>query len=150
MKPEYRIFVAHAKDVEDLDALRARVQSLADAMIGEIRTVRVVLGFEDWMANFSTCGSWDSWAQQVGAGRLYGAPEPRYHAIVATDTHVGRATEQIVRAALAVGTRVLRVDAAGLHRIARIDALTQDYRTSGRLIDADTEPDARVDADARG
>lgn len=141
MKPEYRLFVAHAKDVEDLDALRARVQSLAEELIGAVRTVRVVLGFEDWQANFSTCGSWDSWAQQVGAGRLYGSPEPRYHAIVVPDAMVGRATEQIVRAALAVGTRVLRVDAGGLHKVARLEALTQDYRTSARLIDADTASD---------
>jgi hypothetical protein len=143
MKPEYRLFVAHAKDVEDLEALRARVYGLADEVIGDQRTIRVVMGFEDWQTNFSTCGSWDSWAQQVGAGRLYGSPEPRYHAIVVPDEVVGRATEQVVRAALAVGTRVLRLDAAGFHRVARIDSLTQDYRTSGRLIDAGTAGDGQ-------
>lgn len=112
MGPLFRVFFAHRRDATDWPLGRVAVERIFRAAIGDARTVEVRAGYEDWHERFKFCGSWDAWAIDVGAGTTYGTQEPRYHAIVVPDRDgLGRATEQIVRVALAKHKPVFWYDA---------------------------------------
>ena len=106
-----RIFLASAKD-EAPDKVAEWKQEVEALVPG----VTVVDGLTDWQENFSRCGGWNGWADDVATGRdLYG--RPRYDAILCPRESVGKATMQIVEAALRVGKPVLLGGAQGVQRV---------------------------------
>lgn len=106
-----RIFLASAKD-ESADKVAEWKAEVEAAIPG----VTVVDGLTDWNENFSRCGGWNGWADDVATGRdLYG--RPRYDAILCPRESVGKATMQIVQAALRCGKPVLLGGAHGAQRV---------------------------------
>ena len=96
-----RIFLATAKD-ESPDKVAEWKAELTTLIPG----VDVVDGLTDWHANFSRCGGWNGWAEDVATGRDING-RPRYDAILCPRESVGKATAQIVDAALSAGKPVL-------------------------------------------
>jgi hypothetical protein len=107
--PELRVFVAHRKDdALDLGALKAEIQQALDAEAKGRRTVKVTLGREDYLARSSSLGSWAAWIRDVATGLDYVTREPRFHAYVVPDERIGKATAEIIGAALNLRKPVLR------------------------------------------
>jgi hypothetical protein len=100
-----RIFLASAKD-ESADKVAEWKQEIEAQVPG----VTVVDGLSDWNENFARCGGWNGWAEDVATGRDLNG-RPRYDAILCPRESVGKATMQIVEAALRVGKPVLLGDA---------------------------------------
>jgi len=96
-----RIFIAHAKG-EDPDAVDELVRDAHEASPG----AEVVKASEEWKRTFASAGGWAPWAQQVGSGRDVNG-QPTYDVYVCPREYVGKATAQIVEAALAVGRKVI-------------------------------------------
>ena len=96
-----RILIAHAKG-EDETTVEGLVQDAKEAVPG----AEVITASDEWKRTFASAGGWGPWAQQVGAGRdLNGAPT--YDVYICPREYVGKATAQIVEAALAAGRRVI-------------------------------------------
>ena len=101
--PAYRIFLASPKateaEVVDRDAEFVLAKFMDASPVADLQFT-VVKSADDFRENFSRCGGWTEWAQDVGAGVDYMFRTPRFNAIVVTTEHVGRATADIVRSAL--------------------------------------------------
>jgi hypothetical protein len=88
------VFLATAKGDDP-----ARVEGLKAELATQLPDATIVDGATDWRENFSRCGGWPGWVQDVAQGRTLGG-RPRFDAIVCPQTAVGRATYQIVQRAL--------------------------------------------------
>ena len=116
-----RIFLATAKD-ESPDKVAEWKAELTTLIPG----VDVVDGLTDWQQNFSRCGGWNGWAEDVATGRDING-RPRYDAILCPRESVGKATAGIVEAALRAHKPVLLGGAIGVRRVV---AVVQDDPTS--------------------
>jgi hypothetical protein len=130
----YRVFLAHPKALsdEEIDALRDQTRAQLSAVLTD-RTVVVTPGRDEHAATFRRAGTWDAWARDVACGIEYGTGEVRYHAfVVAPDPGVGRATEGIIRHALAAGKPILLLAARGFTRVRALETPTHggDYYVS--------------------
>lgn len=130
----YRVFLAHPKALsdEEIDALRDQTHAQLSAVLTD-RTVVVTPGRDEHAATFRRAGTWDAWARDVARGVEYGTGEARYHAfVVAPDPGVGRATEGIIRHALAAGKPILLLAARGFTRVRALETPTHggDYYVS--------------------
>lgn len=132
----YRIFLASPKEsnpevVEKYYALT--LTKFKTALKHD--DVEVVKAEDDFHANFSRCGGWDSWCNDVGRGVDYIYRTPRYNAIVCISQQVGKATATIVKAALEANRMVVTVVAdESYQRVIGIDELDKnDYRAGWLL-----------------
>lgn len=106
-----RLFLAAAKD-ESPD----KVAEWKAEIAAQVPGATIVDGLTDWTENFARCGGWNGWAEDVAGGRdLYG--RPRYDAIICPRESVGKATMQIVEAALRNGKPVLLAGVSGVRRV---------------------------------
>lgn len=98
-----RYFLAHPKDWSD-DVIDAAVRDLKTALEAGGKTdVEVVAGRDDFKARIRAAGSWKQWAESVTERQMGG---PRYGAVIVVGLGVGRATAQIITAALRRGNQV--------------------------------------------
>jgi hypothetical protein len=119
----YRVFLAHPKALGDteIDALRDQTHAHLSAVLTD-RTVIVTPGRDEHAATFRRAGTWDAWARDVARGVEYGTGEARYHAfVVAPSADIGRATEGIIRHALAAGKPVLLLAARGFTQVRALE-----------------------------
>ena len=127
----YRVFLATPKDCGSEVVEKYHALTLAKFK-GALKhdDVLVVNAEDDFHANFSRCGGWDSWCNDVGRGVDYLYRTPRYNAIVCITQQVGKATASIVRAALEANRMVVSVCADDTYqRVVAIDELDKnDYR----------------------
>ena len=103
-----RFFYAHpASDPPDiLHSDRERLSELLTKRGAE--SVRITLGRKDFETNFK--GDWGAWAQSI-VSRVHSVTrKPRYGAIIIPGERCGRATAQVVRAALEAGRPVFLWD----------------------------------------
>jgi hypothetical protein len=127
-----RIFLAAAKD-ESPDKVTEWKQEIA----AQAPDALVVDGLTDWNENFSRCGGWNGWAEDVAQGRDING-RPRYDVIVCPRRCVGRATMQIVEIALRNGKPVLLADTGGVQRV--IGVVLEDptsWKAGWELVTAD-------------
>lgn len=113
-RPPFRIFYAHPASADPILATHradaARLEIVAAYKLPD-RAHTVTLGFDDWNKRFfiQARGDYGRWAKLIGQGRGSDS-SPLYHAIVVpgqAGLWVGRATFQIVEAAVAGGREVL-------------------------------------------
>jgi hypothetical protein len=106
-----RIFLATAKG-DSPDKIAEWTQELVAALPG----VTVTDGLADWEANFSRCGGWNGWAQDVAQGRDINGRH-RYDGIVCPYLCVGKATAQIIELALQAGKPVIASTGSQARRV---------------------------------
>jgi len=127
----YRIFLATPKDCGEEVVAKYHALTL-DKFKAALKhdDVEVVKAEDDFHANFSRCGGWDSWCSDVGRGVDYLYRTPRYNAIVCIHQQVGKATASIVRSALEVNRMVVCVlPDDSYQRVMAVDELDkQDYK----------------------
>jgi len=128
-----RVFVAAPRDeslaVADVEAIRAALV----AVLGTEHAVEAVAAVDEWNGNFTRCGGWNEWKRDVGAGYVYGTTEPRYRIIVVTTIRVGRATRDIVDAALGAEKPVLYWDGSQLCRVVGTTWDTESWKDGARV-----------------
>ena len=133
-----RVFLADAKgtDVAVVDARVEKVRQLLVDVLGDAATVEVTPGYRDYALHWHKAGSWEAWGLDVAVGTVYSTNEPRYHVFIVPSIIVGRATHQIIAAALAAQKVVLHLDlnALTLARVRGIETYTADWRNQGRLL----------------
>lgn len=110
MKTPYRVFVAHAKSMEDavIETTCAAVKRLLAEKNPELE-IEVTSARDDYTARALTCGGWDRWCESIGDIIDLFSREPRFHAVViprATQdcdrtVAIGRATAAICKAVAA-------------------------------------------------
>lgn len=126
------VFLAHALDAAGVDKLAGDLRAcLHHAMPG----TPVTVARTDFQKRYTECGcSWRKWAESVTALSSQGG---RRHSIVVVpadyEESIGRATADIVRAALAVGVQVLVWD--GQPEFVR----GQSFRAVGKLREWDPD-----------
>jgi len=120
-----RIFLAAAKgDSPDKVAeWKAEIEAQAPG-------AEVVDGLADWRENFGRCGGWPGWVQDVARGRDLNG-RPRFDAVVCPRESVGKATAQIVEAALQERKPVLLVNAGGVRRVTGVMQVDSDAWKAG-------------------
>lgn len=119
----YRLFLAHPKNLsdEEIDALRDSVRGAVAYALPD-RDVEVTTGRDDYATTFRRCGTWTAWAKNVATGVEYGTGLPRYHAIVvAPVSAVGKATGEILRAAMSAHKPVFLFQGETLSRVQRLE-----------------------------
>jgi hypothetical protein len=127
-----RIFLASAKD-ESPDKVAEWKAEIAAQAPG----VEVVDGLTDWRDNFSRCGGWNGWAEDVAQGRDING-RPRYDAIICPRESVGRATMQIVDIALRNNKPVLLAGNTGVRRvIGVVQSDPTSWKAGWELVTAD-------------
>jgi len=127
-----RLFLASAKD-ESPDKVSEWKQEIAAQVPG----AEVVDGLTDWNVNFSRCGGWNGWAEDVAQGRDING-RPRYDAIICPRVCVGKATMQIVEIALRNGKPVLLADTGGVQRvIGVVQSDPTSWKAGWELVTAD-------------
>jgi len=96
-----RIFLAHAKDA-DAQAFLAMAQRWAAA--GEkspITAMEFTLARDEYERAFATGEfSWADWIRKVSIGKRYADGQPNYHVLLVDRIALGRATYQMIEAAL--------------------------------------------------
>lgn len=107
-----KIFYAHGKQDAERQ-INADVQALTAQLRTRAPDVEVCAGRDDFIRYFSAYGSWTAWAASIPR---------RYDAIVCRDATVGRATAQMVDAALRNRVRVALWTDQGFHRVTAIRA----------------------------
>jgi hypothetical protein len=120
-----RIFLAAAKgdSPDKVAAWKAEIEVQAPG-------VAIVDGLTDWGENFSRCGGWSGWVQDVARGRDLNG-RPRFDAVVCPRASVGKATAQIVEAALQERKPVLLVNAGGVRRVTGVVQTDSDSWKAG-------------------
>jgi hypothetical protein len=95
-----RIFLAHAKNdtEESISEWKAEIEKMFRA--ADILDAKVVLGREDYTMHAASAGSFDGWARDVGTRKDLSTGGFYYAAFVCPQTHVGKATAQIILFAL--------------------------------------------------
>lgn len=109
----HKVFLAHPKDCADRETHRLK---LNEYLNGKMPDVQVVLGSEDFEANFARYGGWEGWAASVATGMEYEGSllVPRFTAIVVCpDLTLGKATADIVRLATSAGKPTYYFDGVG-------------------------------------
>lgn len=104
-----RIFFAHPKSMEDSDIdwwSRQIVQMLTDGT----ETIEVTPGRDDFQRYAMGAGSFTSWAREVAARKDMGTGKLYYDAFVTVNAYIGRATADILRVALNLGTPVIYLE----------------------------------------
>lgn len=106
-----RIFLATAKgDSTD------KIDNWKRELLAELPDAIIVDGYTDYQANFSRCGGWSEWARDVAQGRDING-QARYDLFVCPYGLVGRATAQILEAAMQSGKPVVLASADGAQRV---------------------------------
>ena len=106
-----RIFLATAKgDSPD------KIDGWKRELLAELPGVTIVDGYTDWQDNFSRCGGWNEWARDVAQGRDING-QARYDLFVCPYACVGKATAQILEAAMQSGKPVVLASADGAKRV---------------------------------
>jgi hypothetical protein len=95
-----RIFLAHAKN--DSDESISGWKNAVEKMFrdADILDVQVILGRDDYMKFAASAGSFDGWSRDVGTRKDLSTGKFYYSAFVCPQTHIGKATAQIVLFAL--------------------------------------------------
>jgi hypothetical protein len=104
-----RFFYAHPSSdppsiiLEDRERLRTLLTER-----GAGSSIRITLGRKDFESNFR--GDWAAWTQSIVSRTHSVTRKPRYEAIVVPGKRCGRATAQVVKAALEAGRPVFLWD----------------------------------------
>lgn len=124
-----RILIAHAKG-EDANIVEGLVRDAQEAVPG----AEVIKASDEWKRTFSSAGGWGPWTRQVGAGRdLNGSPT--YDVYICPREYVGKATAQIVEAALSAGRRVIFGSGGDFSRVTSIiEEDSQSWVAGWRLV----------------
>lgn len=112
-----RVFLAHPKGRDPTPEEQAKLRALfakfgAPNAMDPTRLV-FVSGSTDYQQNFARCGGWEGWGRSVATGTFYvgHTQQPRYDLfVVLPDQSIGKATADIIRAALAVKKPVFYFD----------------------------------------
>ena len=134
------LFFAHKISMPD--AAIDRTCAVLAARIGaEIdQTVKVVPGRDDYKQRFTSCGGWLNWSLSVGAGDDYEGG-PLFSGILVPDLVVGKATMQIIEAAISAKRAVLFVDdALRLFEVYGIQAVDENDWKAGWAIEYQKTP----------
>lgn len=101
-----RIFLAHAKGNDDSEHTRWLRREIPQRLAKAQPDAEVVLALDEWRSTFSSAGSWEAWARQVGGGHDWQGI-PTFDAYVLPTEYIGRGTAQIAAYAIAAGRGVV-------------------------------------------
>lgn len=124
------VFIAHNKG-ESPNRI-AEVSAWAQTCVpGSV----VTTGEQEWAARFAQAGGWAAWTRDVGAGTDLDG-RPRYAVIVVPSRVVGRATAQIINAALGAGKIVVFYDAptGRASSVVRVDETDEESWKAGYTV----------------
>lgn len=130
-----RVFLAHAKadSAGSIEAMRSTLIRLLTQASAGTATIEVILGRDDYDANFKRAGGWDQWARDISDRIDFATRERFYSAIVVTSVYVGKATAQMVEHALAVGVRTMLLNGFEVKAIIGIDKTSDSFQTGWRV-----------------
>jgi hypothetical protein len=104
-----KVFFAHPKSMDDAEIdfwVRQITLMLADGT----DTPVVVTGRDDFQQYAMGAGSFTAWAREVPVRKDMSTGKPVYDAFVSVNAYVGRATADILRGAINVGTPVIYLE----------------------------------------
>lgn len=131
---EFRVFHALRKGASPQEAqtLRTEIRESLRKLVPDLN-VLVVSGEDDFNENMARLGGWDAWEHDVATGVNYADRQPRFHAIILTDTEFGKATASITRQALTASKLVMFYDSrtAELHRVEKVMTLDENNWKTG-------------------
>jgi hypothetical protein len=104
-----RIFFAHPKDMEDSD-IDWWSKEIARMLADGTEIIEVTSGRDDFQRYAMGAGSFTAWAREVPTRKDMATGKPYYDGFVAVNAYVGRATADILRVAINVGTPVIYLE----------------------------------------
>jgi hypothetical protein len=108
---------------------------IKDALRRIVPDLNVVMtsGEDDFNENMARLGGWDAWEHDVATGIRYDDRQPRFHAIILSDSEFGKATASIARQALTANKLVMFYDSrtTELGRVAEIITLDEHNWKTG-------------------
>jgi hypothetical protein len=134
MSSDFRVFHALRKGASPMEAqtLRAEIKDALRRIVPDLNVV-VTSAEEDFNENMARLGGWDAWEHDVATGIRYDDRQPRFHAIIITDSEFGKATSSIVRQALTASKLVLFYDSnsTDLNRVEKVITLDEHNWKTG-------------------
>ena len=104
-----RIFFAHPKSMND-DEIDWWSREIARMLADGTDIISVTTGRDDFRQYSMGAGSFTAWAKEVAARKDMSTGKLYYDAFVSVNAYVGRATADILRVALNVGTPVIYLE----------------------------------------
>lgn len=134
MPVEFRVFHALRKGAsqQESQTLSTEIREAMRRIVPDLNVV-VTSAEADFNDNMARLGGWDAWEHDVATGVRYADREPRFHAIILTDTEFGKATSSIARQALTAGKLVMYYESSttDLHRVGEIITLDEHNWKTG-------------------
>ena len=104
-----RIFFAHPKSMPD-DEIDWWVKTIEQMLSDGSDRAAVTSGRDDFQRYAMGAGSFTAWAKEVAARKDMSTGKLYYDAFVSVNAYIGRATADILRVALNVGTPVIYLE----------------------------------------
>lgn len=116
----------------EAQTLRNEIRNALRRIVPDLNVV-MTSGEDDFNENMARLGGWDAWEHDVATGIRYDDRQPRFHAIILTDSEFGKATASIARQALTANKLVMFYDSrtAELNRVAEIITLDEHNWKTG-------------------
>ena len=134
MSSDFRVFHALRKGASPMEATTLR-NEIKDALRRIVPDLNVVMtsGEDDFNENMARLGGWDAWEHDVATGIRYDDRQPRFHAIILSDSEFGKATASIARQALTSNKLVMFYDSrtTDLNRVSEIITLDEHNWKTG-------------------
>lgn len=134
MSSDFRVFHALRKGASTMEAdtLRNEIRNALRRIVPDLNVV-MTSAEQDFNENMARLGGWDAWEHDVATGIRYDDRQPRFHAIIITDSEFGKATASIARQALTANKLVMFYDSrtADLNRVAEIITLDEHNWKTG-------------------
>jgi hypothetical protein len=124
------IFLAHKKGVDEIGVEKFR-KAVIDNLASDGIAATVVTGMEDFTANIASDGSFDAWARGVVSRHDTFTGKRVYDAVFSVGYSLGKATAQIVGAALNDGIPVVVCD--------ELECGTIEFRRGTQLVVEDAD-----------
>ena len=104
-----RIFFAHPKSMPD-DEIDWWSREIVRLLTDGPEVIEVTTGRDDFQRYAMGAGSFTAWAKEVAARKDMSTGKLYYDAFVSVNAYIGRATADILRVALNVGTPVIYLE----------------------------------------
>ena len=104
-----RIFFAHPKSMPD-DEIDWWAREIKRLLADGPEIIEVTSGRDDFQRYAMGAGSFTAWAKEVAARKDMSTGKLYYDAFVSVNAYIGRATADILRVALNVGTPVIYLE----------------------------------------
>jgi hypothetical protein len=130
MTEQRRILFCHPKSWDDAQIEEGvrRLREVAARVLPGYE-VEITSGRDAYNQHFARCGGWGGWTYAMATETRYQDGQPLFHTYAVPDLAMGRATAELIGAALKIGKRVVSLRPWGLQPVFGVQKVSDDMAT---------------------